>query len=300
MEFNLPTTKEQMYSILNDLFHYYRVNKQDFEILEQMGLKLEKMDYVMPTDEELKEKARTLLAAKDEREILALKKELNASVAETNEKIALTNASYAKLSTQAEEIYNESVNKLRDQAVKNGLINTSAYLDKLTKLESEKSAKILSLAVEKENTLAAYNATLAALNKKLSDCESYYLSVHEKQVLAKVEELKDEEEKIEREVFEYNNGVEERVQRYENTIKRSNASLFIAYLDVKYTEITKDQLVEMGYYDDVTRCVCGYYDTLPALTAYQDFCSERKLPIYLDDYYHNLGYMYGLRAGVFS
>jgi hypothetical protein len=285
---------------LNDLFHYYRVNKQDFEILEQMGLKLEKMDYVMPTDEELKEKARTLLAAKDEREILALKRELSANVCEPNEKIALTNVSYAKLSTQAEEIYNESVNKLRDQAVKNGLINTSAYLDKLTKLESEKSAKILSLAVEKENTLAAYNATLAALNKKLSDCENYYLSVHEKQVLAKVEELRDEEEKIEREVFEYNNGVEERVQRYENTIKRSNASLYIAYLDVKYAEITRDQLVEMGYYDDVTKCVCGYYDTLPALTAYQDFCSERKLPIYLDDYYQNVAYMYGLRAGAFS
>ena len=53
----------------------------------------------------------------------------------------------------------------------------------------------------------------------------------------------------------------------------------------------------MGYYEDIMRCVCGYYDILTAVNAYQDILNEQKLSIYLDDYYESLVYMYKMRAG---
>ena len=72
----------------------------------------------------------------------------------------------------------------------------------------------------------------------------------------------------------------------------------IRYLDVSAGEFTKDQLVDMGYYEDVIRCVCGYYDTLQPSVAYRDILDEGKLAIYLDDYYESIIYLYKSAAGM--
>lgn len=300
MQFNLPTNKEQMYVILNDLFYYYRIKREGYEPVEQQGLDLEKMEYEIPSDEQLEATARILLAAQDEREVLALKKQIELERVKVQEKIVQIEQRHQTSVDQSRTLYQESLEKLRAQAINNGLINSSAYLDKLTSLEGQMNGKIIELTEKKEEELAELNAQLSALNAQLEECENYYSSVHEKQVDAKVVELKEEAEKIYREVFKYNNGIEEKVQRYANTIMRSNMNLYLTYLEISSGEFTKDQLVQMGYYDDVIKCVCGYYDTIDALSAYQDICNDKKLPVYLDDYYANLCHMYGLRAGVFS
>ena len=300
MQFNLPTNKEQMYVILNDLFYYYRIKREGYEPVEQQGLNLEKMEYEIPSDEQLEATARILLAAQDEREVLALKKQIELERVKVQEKIVQIEQRHQTSVDQSRTLYQESLEKLRAQAINNGLINSSAYLDKLTSLEGQMNGKIIELTEKKEEELAELNAQLSALNAQLEECENYYSSVHEKQVDAKVVELKEEAEKIYREVFKYNNGIEEKVQRYANTIMRSNMNLYLTYLEISSGEFTKDQLVQMGYYDDVIKCVCGYYDTIDALSAYQDICNDKKLPVYLDDYYANLCHMYGLRAGVFS
>ena len=72
----------------------------------------------------------------------------------------------------------------------------------------------------------------------------------------------------------------------------------LRFLDISSGEFTHDQLVEMGYYEDVIKCVCGYYDTLSASNAYYDITSEKKLAIYLDEYYSEIIYTYKLRAGI--
>ena len=110
--------------------------------------------------------------------------------------------------------------------------------------------------------------------------------------------IKDEYEKLKKDVFKYNNSLEEKEQRYLNSIKESKASLRLRFLYISAGEYTKDQLVEMGYYTDVIRCVRGYYDTLPAVDAYRDMVAEHKLAIYLDDYYQNVVYAYKLNANL--
>ena len=157
---------------------------------------------------------------------------------------------------------------------------------------------MVELLTVRDSEIAEINARITSCNVKLIECENYYSSVHEKQVIAKIEELREKEKEKEKEVFKYNNGIDEKVQRYENTIIRSNETLRLRYLEIKVTEFTKDQLVDMGYYEDVIRCICGYYDTLTPSKAFTDMKYETKLPIYLDDYYVNIMNMYGVRAGV--
>ena len=298
MQFNLPTTKAKMYEILNDLFNYYRIQRPSYELEEQKGLNLEKMQYISKTEQQLRNMAEIILASQDEREVLALKKEISAEKSKLEQKLIVVQNNYLSAVENASALYSASIEKVKSQATVNELINSSVYLDKLSLLEGQKNQKLIELASARDNEIATINSSIAMLNTKLSECEDYYSSVHEKQVLAKIEELREKESEKKDEVFKYNNSIEEKIQRYENTIIRSNASLQLKFLEIKVQEFTKDQLVEMGYYDDVIRCVCGYYDTLSALSAFQDMKAEIKLAIYLEDYYSNIIYMYGVRAGV--
>lgn len=300
MEFNLPTTKEEMYATLTELFHYYRYQKSNFELVEQLSLKLDKIDYTVPDNETLRARAETLLDAEEEKEILALKKDINERIAKVNSQITSTTQNYEKLEENAKTLFEQSQVKLREQAVKNGLINTSAYLDKLTSLEKDKNEKLISISTQKDNALSELNATLAMLEESLANADTYYSSLHEKRILAKVDELNEKAETTAREIFKYNNTLEIQMQTHENTIKRSNMSLYLKWMEANMVELTKDQLIDLGYYDDVVRCVCGYYDRMEPLNAYNDYNKERRLAIYLEDYYSNVAYMYGLRAGVFT
>ncbi len=298
MQFNIPTTKEQMYVVLNDLFNYYRIQRPDLELEEQLNLSIEKMVYTPKTDQQLRNIAEVMLSAQEEREILALKKEVEGKISELEQNLISVQENFISAEEKARSLYLASIEKVKAQATANGLINSSVYLDKLSVLEGQMNTSIIQLTLERDEKIAQINSSLSLLNLKLSECEEYYSSVHEKQVLAKIQELREKEEEKQEEVFKYNNTIEEKVQRYKNTILRSNASLRLQYLEINAKEFTKDQLIEMGYYEDVIKCVCGYYDTLTPLNAFQDMSAENKLAIYLEDFYSNIIYMYGVRAGV--
>ncbi len=156
------------------------------------------------------------------------------------------------------------------------------------------------LTQEKNRKSTELNAKITALNQSLSAIEDEYYAIQSARVTAKVEELKDARDVIEREVFTYNNGVEEREQKHASTLIRANANLKLKYMEITMGEYSKDELVDMGYYDDVVECVTAYYDTLDPIVAYNDIKGESKLTIYLDDYYQNVVYMYATRAGVFE
>ena len=76
MEFDLPTTKDQMYAVLAELFNHYRVRKEGFEETELQELALERLDVNLETDQELMDKAEDLLAPDHEREIKKYKADL--------------------------------------------------------------------------------------------------------------------------------------------------------------------------------------------------------------------------------
>lgn len=292
MEFNTPTTKEQMYVILNDLYHYYRIRRKGFEELNLKELELERMAYVPLTDEQLLERATLLLAPEHQREKDEYSSAILNEISDIEKSIANAESALQEEIADIRKRYDESIIKLNSQAEKSGLFHSDLAVNKRAQLEAQMNADITAVTTKKEQTVANYSAKKQVLEEKLLGVEEKFRLVHELDTTKKFNELKYEQEALTRQVFEYNNALDEKEQRYANTIKQTQASLEIRFLDVTSGEFTKDQLVDMGYYEDVINCVCGYYDTLDALTAYRDIGSEKKLMIYLDDYYESVIYLY--------
>ncbi len=297
MQFNLPTTKSEMYTILNDLFYYYRIRREGFEEINLQELQLERLSMEEVSDESLMQLANKLLSAKHEREMLEYQEKVNSEKAEIEQKIILLEKNLIDEIENVHKLYDESIAKIESQALKNGLVNSSIVVDKTASLLNSKNQKIAEITQAKNDDIASLTAKKNTLDLILAESQDFFNSVHQKEVEIKFEELLKEKEKLRIEVFKYNNSLDEKEQRYANTLKESKASLELRFLDISSGEFTKDKLIEMGYYEDVIKCVCGYYNTLSREDAYADFVSESKLIIYLDDYYQEILYLYKTKLG---
>ena len=215
---------------------------------------------------------------------------------ELNKKIALLEENAVKQIEEITTMYAESIDKVENQAIKAGLLHSSILADKTAVLEEGKNQKIALITQEKDEKKASILSEIESLNSKKENANDYFNEIHQKEIDAKVIELKDKEVQKRMEVFKYNNSLDEKEQRYSNSIKETKCSLKLRFLDISSGEYTKDQLIEMGYYNDVMRCVAGYYDRLEPITAYQDMLAEKKLCIYLEDYYETFVHSYKFNA----
>ncbi|MBQ7348507.1 MAG: hypothetical protein IJW47_00790 [Clostridia bacterium] len=188
--------------------------------------------------------------------------------------------------------------KIYDEALKRGIAQSGIITDQISELETEKNNALNKLKTEYDAEYSFYTNQITVLESRISGLESEYTEQFEEQKQAKYLELKDEQDKIVREIFKYNNGLDEKEQRNKNSIAQANANMQLKYMEIRAENFTKDQLIEMGYYEDVIDCICDYYDTMAPLTAYQEVANTRKLMIYLEDFYSDLVYMYQSRAGL--
>lgn len=297
MQFNLPTTKEEMYNVLNDLFYYYRVRREGYEEVNLDELSLPRLTIQQMTDANFIEKATNLLKSQHDREILTYENNISSQILELEQKASLIEQNALDEIEALQALYAESMEKVENQVVKAGLFNSTIIVDKTVVLEDSLNDKIAKITQNKNAQIASIEAKVTSLNNQLSNSDSYFASIHQMEINKKVLELKDDYAKLVNDTFKYNNSLEEKEQRYSNTIKETKASLYLRFLDISSGEYTKDQLVEMGYYEDVIRCVRGYFDTLPAETAFREMNAEGKLVIYLEDYYDQVLYAYRMAAG---
>ena len=165
-------------------------------------------------------------------------------------------------------------------------------IDRIADLSTALAAEITAIDADYDEKIATAQAKISRLQSDLTGADTYYSGVFACEVLAEKEKIKAEEEKLQREIFKYNNGLDEKEQRAANSIITTTRSLELRYMNIASNFFTKDQLVEMGYYKDAIDCVCAYYDTLSAVTAFQQIAHDTKVAIYLDDYYSNVVYMY--------
>jgi len=297
MDFTLPTTKEQMYEVLNALFYHYKVKKDPYEeiILEEM--QLERQEFVFKTQEELLSRAQVDLSAKHLQDVKEYQASLDTKISEFTIKVGLLESEKQKQTSDINSRYEQSLLKLEQTIQKNGLAGSGVALSQISYLENEKNKEIALVESKITAQIAEYQSQITALEEKRKDASTYFSDIHQKQIEKRVAELNDEQEEREREVFKYNNGLSEKELRYKNTLSQIKANMQARYIEMKVVDYSKDQLVEMGYYADVVKCITHYYDSLDKFVAYDDMIeSERKLMLYLDDFYQELLYMYKLRA----
>ncbi len=297
MDFTLPRTKDEMYATLKQLFHYYRVEREGYAGVTLEELKLDRMQFVPLNEDELRLKASRSLMGVHHREIENYKNEITEKITENTARVSAFVQERNNLLNQINVAYSESENKIKEQAMKNGLINSSILVDKLASLETAKNNKIADTNSLYSEKITKLNSELEWLYLAREQAEEYFSNIHDKEYHSKTLELKQEQDEIERTVFKYNNSLEEKELKYRNSMAQKSVELKLKFMEIQSGEFTKDELVDMGYYDDVLACVCGYYDNLTPLSAFQDIVNEERLMVFLDDYYQHTVYMYKLRAG---
>ena len=299
MQYTKPTTKEQMYTVLNDMFYYYRIKREVYEPITLTALTLTRESYTEPTEEQYRAKAAALVAPEQELRLAKYKGDIEDEINELNEKKVKVTASCISDKAKIEKNYEGSKEKILKEVAKKGLSGSSVALSRLTELENEKNAELAAMTSACTEKTNEYSSRISALNTKKSNASSYFSSVCEKEILAKIEELKDKEREKKRETGRYNTGLAEKETRYANTLKQADANLQLKHASVvNASEYSKDQLVEIGYYEDVISCVCDYYNTMTASDAFSDIKKEEKLVVYLDDYYPDVLYLYRTKAGL--
>lgn len=298
MQYEKPTTKIEMYEALKEIFYYYRIRKDSYEDFILPELTLARMTVALKTQEELRAEAEIILAPKFQRERSDFVYNINERKTIIAEELKGLETKRSVLLSSCEKDYQNAIKTANAEGQKKGLTFSSTLSGKLFEIEIAYSEKITEINAGIENERQKLTAEDSALTVKLENVEDYFRPIEQAEINAKVLELTDAQEKAEKEAFKYNNTIEEKCQRYKGTVATTNATLRLRYLDINTEFFSKDQLVEMGYYEDAIACVCDYYNTLPASTAYQDIINESKLAVYLDDFYQDVIYMYRSRAGV--
>lgn len=97
------------------------------------------------------------------------------------------------------------------------------------------------------------------------------------------------------EVTRYNNQVEEKLVKGRNDKTETESTLKLRYLELTAKGLTEEQLVQLGYYKDTIRAIDGYYYTIAAQAAYDDFSKDASMNYYLGPYYDDILYKYSLR-----
>ena len=295
MEFTLPTTKTEMLDTLKLIYEHYRINKGEFLQKTLSPLSLENLTFQKKTDEELKEIAKIYTSAEQKKEKAEYIAELKQKIKSLETKKESLTASLETATEKAEETYRESEKKIELNVVQNGLYSSSIVADKMTELEKEKNETILELNSDYNKEVATIEGEISGYNLLIENADEYFQEIFDSEIEKKAEELKEEQEKLEREVFRYNNGLEEKRQKYANQILESNMSYELKYMEIDTLTLSKEQLVNMGYYRDVINCVCAYYDLMDSATALEEILAESSLVFYLDDFYQNIVYMYKMK-----
>ncbi|MBO4251967.1 MAG: hypothetical protein J5911_04845 [Clostridia bacterium] len=292
MTFNTPTTKNQMYSILQEIFHYYRIERESSPDLTLNALSLTRMSYTPMTESERTAKAQTAVKAAQEEKLLKYKTDLSNQIAEYSSRIGTCASQRTEAENAARANYAAAKANLQNEATKRGIAQSSAVINRLADLDVALASELTAIASDYNGQISLYSAKRSILQTSLNGADNYFTNVFNYEMLAEKDRIKQDEEKLQREIFKYNNGLDEKEQRAANANLTTTRGLQLRYMNVSASEFTKDQLVEMGYYTDAINCVCAYFNTLSALTAYQQIVTDTKVAIYLDDYYANVVYMY--------
>lgn len=297
MEFTNPTTKEQMYEVLQDIFYYYRIRRESWEQVELQPLKLNRIEFNKSTEEEILELAEKLVSPEIKlkknqavQQLILAKSELSYKTASLNQQIPdVVNGIIA--------LYDKQVEECKEQLSRLNTINSSIETIEINKIRQNQNEEVSKIRQEYSDKIALLESEILGLENQIAQTEEFYSILLQEEIDKKVEELKMEENKHLEDVNKYNSSLDEKELKHANDIVVKQANLELKYKELNQAFFSKDQLVEMGYYKDVLSCVCAYYNTLEPMNAYQDFMNETKVVIYLEDYYTNILYLYRAKAG---
>ena len=140
MQFNKPTTKEELHATLKDIFFYYRIKKAEFEQEVLYPISLTRLEFSGLTEEQLMQKASDLVRPEQLAELSKVRLDLLEKKEEYFEKVQQLTKAYNDNVEKVMENYNQSVTKIQEEAIKRGVGMTSVVTAQLNELENKKNA----------------------------------------------------------------------------------------------------------------------------------------------------------------
>ncbi len=296
MQFKTPTSREEMYEVLQDIFYYYRIKRAEMEELDLAPLVLDKMEYIPLTAEQIKSNAESLVLPENKKARYDAKQKITLAISNMVGERESIEQSNQKTLDDITAYYQAQIEKINKEAVARGVENSTIVVQEISSVESLMNSKLTFATQEGQEKLALIDGEIASLRESLECVDAFYDQLYTDSVSAKIIELTSADKEKQTEAFKYNNSLIEKELKYSNDIIKRKADLRLKYQEVQAEFYTKDQLIEMGYYADVVDCIRGYYDTFDPVTAYQEIKAEKKLMIYLEEYYQSVLYLYSVMA----
>lgn len=298
MEFNIPTSKEEMLTILKDIFLYYRKQREVFVEEEMEELLIERLEFELKTDEELRDLAVLALKPSFTQRIEDYKKEIADATSDLLDQIEGLKKEKKSLIEGIDLAYATANEKLKTTLIKNGTALMSSLEKEKSNNLKEKQIEIAKIESQTAGKILILQEKIQRLNDKLALAETNFTKIEEEEILAKIQSLKEDEQTKEREIKKYNSSLHEKEVKYRNSYAKMKADLKFKYASLAQVELSKSQLIEMGYYKDVLHCTALYYNGLAPADAYNDILNDKEVMVYLEEYYEPFLYTYQLRAGM--
>lgn len=295
MEFELPVTKEELQVVLKEIDDYYRNYKGEYEERPLEVPVLEKLDFTMPVESEVRRNVQEEFGQKIDAEAAEKTAEYEARRQAYEALYAAESTLLQKRLEDARLSYEEKKKKLQADAAKRGIAQTSVYLSLAAELEEEYGRECAELNRQKQEKKAEYQREIDQADYRVQLTEEAvslkYGALVEDEVRARMEKAKE----LFRETTKYNNQVEEKLVKSRNAKIETESTLKLRYLEITAKGLTEEQLTSLGYYQDTIKAIDGYYYTVDAQSAYDDFTKDSSMNYYLGPFYDDILYKYTLR-----
>ncbi len=233
---------------------------------------LKKIEYDLPSNEQIENLAKDSLFAERQSEESSLK-EIAKLKAEAAKKAKESSAEQALLDkVKSDAYYSDAIKRMENQALKRGISRSSIAVGELAELENAKATSKKSIDDENRKVIARIDDEIATLESDLAKNLAAIDQKYAKAIDVKVKELKDERDKKLAEMIKYNNTVNEKLQQGAKGEKPAQNPVSPTADDLKKLSLV------ITYYN-------GFDSAEEALT---DFLSDPKYYDYLGDYYVNV------------
>lgn len=215
------TKKKTLEELKKELGDIQTENDAKIQAVYDNQLKLEKIEYDAPTDDEIYNLAKSYIDQKYTVLQDDQKKKAEDKKTSLSQQIEKARKNYQETEKRLDETYKTSQNEIEDQAIKRGISRSSIVLNELTDLENAKNAKKSENEKELSDSVKNLTSQIDNLSEELNSSLKNLDMQKAYELSERIESLKDERDKKNLEVLKYNNDVIEKEKNYEKSLAKT-------------------------------------------------------------------------------
>lgn len=175
----------------------------------------QKIEYVAPTEQQVKEKAENSLSEYKTSSIDAINQKYDDKISDIDEKVVTKQKMLSAEKQELEEIYGSLKQNASNEAQKRGLQRSSIIVNQLEAFDRDKLNQYLKLNNEFKTTFNQLTSEKEILNSQKNSALSSFDITYAIKLQDKIDAINNEIEKKEQEVLKYNNEILEKESEYQ-------------------------------------------------------------------------------------